>query len=148
MLLQEPRQIAFYFKIVGNSNSIPVTIGRRQDWANIPACQEASVKLKVMSDEFLWPRGHTLTDTHLGRGCAALLSVPIPTRFVTFLDFPLSCYLVQLLESSCWGCLSAATLPSFPALLLHNLCPSRDIINPINFELWPSLGKKTGLPSH
>lgn len=35
-----------------------------------------------------------------------------------------------------------------PVLLFHNLCPSRDIINHINFELWPSLGKNTSLPSH
>lgn len=92
--------------------------------------------------------GLRATGTNLGGGCAALLSVPIPTLFVTFLDFPFSCYLVQLVEYSCWGCLSAATLPSSPALLLHNLCPSRDVINPINFELWPSLGKNTSLPSH
>lgn len=68
--------------------------------------------------------------------------------FLTFLDFPFSCYLVQLVEYSCWGCFSAATLPSFPALLFHSLCGSRDIINPINFELWPSLGNNTSLPSH
>lgn len=118
------------------------------DWTNIPASQEASLKLKVMSDEFLWPQGRTLPDTRSGGGCAALLSVPIPTLFLTLLDFSVSCCLVQLEEYSCWGCFSTATLPSFPAPLLHNLCPSRDIINPINFKLWPNLGKNTSLPSH